>query len=272
MSTAGQRLRALREQLGFTVREVEAASTQLATTSQQIEFAISRGSVSQIETKGQVPSIFRLHSLAVIYRRDLRELLSWFGINTEETAPALKLAAPRKSHRSESGLNTGAVRIPIRLDAGFDRRRTVDLERMIEQWGTVPLDHIADMVNGDYRYGYVGSEDFTMYPILPPGSFLQIDGSKKSVISGMWRSEYERPIYFVQTQGGYVCCWCSLLQEELTLQPHPLSPVPVRTLRHKHEAEVVGQVVGVAMRLVDWMPAGKANDLKWIGPRENGQS
>ena len=26
-----------------------------------------------------------------------------------------------------------------------------------------------------YTYGYIGSEDFTMYPILPPGSFVQVD-------------------------------------------------------------------------------------------------
>jgi len=35
------------------------------------------------------------------------------------------------------------------------------------------------------------------------------------------------------------------------LQPHPLSPVPVRILKHPQEAEVLGQVVGVAMSLGD---------------------
>jgi hypothetical protein len=31
-----------------------------------------------------------------------------------------------------------------------------------------------------------------------------------------------------------------------------LSPVPVRILRHPQEAEVLGQVVGVAMKLTEW--------------------
>jgi hypothetical protein len=35
----------------------------------------------------------------------------------------------------------------------------------------------------------------------------------------------------------------------LVLQPHPLSPVQPRILKDQQEAEVLGQVVGIAMRL-----------------------
>ena len=104
-----------------------------------------------------------------------------------------------------------------------------------------------------------------MYPILPPGTFVQIDESKTRVIEGAWRSEYERPIYFVETREGYTCCWCTLQQEGLVLQSHPLSPVPVRMLKHPQDAEVIGQVVGVAMRLGEWttvetLPEPKARE------------
>lgn len=71
---------------------------------------------------------------------------------------------------------------------------------------------------------------------------------------GAWRSEYERPIYFVETRTGYTCCWCTLEQDKLILQPHPLSPVQIRVLDHPKEAEVLGQVVGAAMRLGEWRP------------------
>jgi hypothetical protein len=91
-----------------------------------------------------------------------------------------------------------------------------------------------------------------MYPILPPGTFVQVDESRNQVIEGGWRSEYQRPIYFVETREGYICSWCSVQQDGLILQSHPLSPVPVRVLKHPHEAEVIGQVVGVAMRLGEW--------------------
>jgi hypothetical protein len=90
-----------------------------------------------------------------------------------------------------------------------------------------------------------------------------VDESRNRVVEGSWRSEYERPIYFVETRDGHTCSWCSMRREEIILQPHPLSPVPVRILRHPQEAEVLGQVVGVAMKLTEWhaldsAPNGKA--------------
>jgi hypothetical protein len=144
------------------------------------------------------------------------------------------------------------VRMPTRLDPGFSLQKTTDLRRAIEQWGTVPLTYLGLFADDRYTYGYVGSEDFTMYPILPPGSFVQVDEAKNKVSDGRWRSEFERPIYFVEMRDGYTCCWCSMKRDSIVLQPHPLSPVAVRVLRYPQEAEVLGQVVGVAMRLGDW--------------------
>jgi hypothetical protein len=90
-----------------------------------------------------------------------------------------------------------------------------------------------------------------MYPILPPGSFIQVDESRNKVVESGWHSEYERPIYFVETRDGHICCWCTLGRDELILQSHPLSPVQSRVVCHSH-AEVIGQIVGVAMRLGEW--------------------
>ncbi len=72
----------------------------------------------------------------------------------------------------------------------------------------------------EYTYAYIGGEDFTMYPLLPPGTFLQVDESRSQVTQGIWRSEYERPIYFVETREGYTCSWCSLKGDQIVLQPH----------------------------------------------------
>jgi hypothetical protein len=58
-------------------------------------------------------------------------------------------------------------------------------------------------------------------------------------------------MYFVETREGYTCCWCALRQNQLVLQPHPLSPVQPRILKDQQEAEVLGQVIGVAMRLAE---------------------
>src|SRR3954468_20437398 len=138
------------------------------------------------------------------------------------------------------------------MDPSFHPPKTLNFGRMVEQWGTVPLKYLEQLSKTGFTYGYVGSQDLTMYPILPPGSFIQVDESRNRVMEGGWRSEYERPIYFVETREGHVCCWCTLRRGEIILQSHPLSPVPARILKHPQDAEVVGQVVGVAMRLGEW--------------------
>ena len=234
------------------MRDVELASNQIAQRFESEEFAIPPSRLSDIETKGITPSIFRLYSFAAIYRREYRELLSFYGLELDGISAHVGFGQPQKSHLSEALSNVKEVLVPTRLDPGFSFQKTADLKRIIEQWGVVPLAHLSLFANDQYTYGYVGAEDLTMYPILPPGSFVQVDESKNKVGEGIWRSEFERPIYFVEMRDGFTCCWCSIKRDAIVLQSHPLSPVPVRVLKYPQEAEVLGQIVGVAMRLGDW--------------------
>ena len=239
----------LREQLGYTLRDVEQNSTRMGERMKNEEYAIPLSRLSDIETKGVVPSVFRMYSLAAIYRLDYLELLSWYGIDLSRLPKELSSTEPRRTHRRVVPATTN-VEIPVKLDPSFDLKRTANLGRMIEKWGLVPLAHLKALSDKGFTYGYIGSEDYTMYPLLLPGCFIQVDESKDQVQSeGVWRSEYERPIYFVETREGYICSWCSVKGDCIILQPHPLSPMPIRMMRFRQEADVVGQVVGIAMRL-----------------------
>ncbi len=253
--SAGQKLRAAREKLGLTIRDVETASARLAEKYKNEDYNIPLSRLSDVETKGVVPSIYRLYSLSVIYRLSYEELLSWFGVDLPQTASDLGVMDSPKTHRLQNRLGAADVQVPVRVDPGFDLRRTSNFGRMIEKWGAIPFVYLAQLADSGFTYGYIGTDDFTMYPLLLPGSFVQIDESRNKIAEGMWRSEYERPIYFVETREGFTCCWCALKQNQLVLQPHPLSPVQPRILKDQREAEVLGQVVGVAMRLSDWVPS-----------------
>jgi len=262
----GQRLRALREEFGYTIRDVEAASIKIAGRHRNEDFAIAISRLSDIETKGVIPSIYRLYTLATIYRRDIRELMSWYGIDLNDMAADLDAIDPPKSHIAEALAPATMMEMPLRMDPGFDERRTCNLGRLIERWGTVPAAFLRNFAKTEFTYAYIGTEDLTMYPILPPGAFLQIDESKNEVVNGAWRSEYERPIYFVETREGHTCSWCAVKNQQLVLQPHPLSPVPVRVLSYPKDAEIIGQVVGVAMKLGDWSPSEPASNVR--GPAQ----
>jgi len=247
--SAGKKLRDLREQMGLTLRDVELASTSLAESRGIEEFIINPSRLSDIETKGVIPSIYRLYVLSVIYRADFTELLKLYGVDLSFTAADFAICSPAKTHRLEIAAGRGNAQVPVKLDPGFDLRRSVDLGRMIESWGVVPMQYLQELAKKKYTYAYIGTEDLTMYPLLLPGSFVQVDETRSRVEEKKWRSELERPIYFVETRDGHVCCWCSVRRGEIVLQSHPLSPVSARILKHPQEAEVLGQVIGVAMRL-----------------------
>lgn len=258
MINAGQQLRLWREQLGYTIRDVEAASQRIAARRTNDDFAIPLSRLSDIETKGVVPSVFRLYTFSVIYRRGFHEVLDLFGLDLADYSADMVLAEPPRSHRFAPKLDQSAAKVPVALDPAFDPRTTANLGRMIQGWGFMPLAVIAQLVPEKFTYGYIGTEDFSMYPLLVPGTFLQINEAKNKVQAGIWRSEYERPIYFVETRDGFTCCWCSVSGSKLILQPHPLSPEAPRALKQPQEAEVLGQVVAVAMRLGEWTSPARA--------------
>ena len=250
--TAGQRLREMREKLGLTLRDVETASYKIAAKHNNPEFGLPLSRLSEIETKGTVASVFRLYTLSVVYRMKFNDLLSMVGIDVKNMAADLAVLSPAKTHVLRSRPSTDPVQMPVRMDPGFDLTRTQNLGRMIERWGIVPLTYLHKFQTDHYTYGYVGSDDFTLYPLILPGTFVQIDETKTEIAQGGWRSEYERPIYFVETRDGHFCAWCSIHHHQLVLQPHTLSPTPVRAFRHPQDAEIIGQVIGIAMRLDEW--------------------
>jgi transcriptional regulator with XRE-family HTH domain len=245
----GKRLRQLREQLGLTIRDVEAASSSLAKKRGNSAYSIPLSRLSDIENKEVVPSIYRVYSLAVIYRCDIREILAWYGVDLDEMAADLSIATVRRTHRIDSIDVIGAAKVPILEKSAFDPAQNCILGRIIQQWGVMPLAFLSQFANVRFSYAYIGSEDFTMSPLLPPGSFIQIDETRDKIVESAWHSEYDRPIYFLETRSGFRCSWCRLRDGQLTLQPHPLSPEPVRIYRHPQEVDVVGEVVGVAMQI-----------------------
>lgn len=164
MLQAGQTLRSIREELGLTMRDIETASARLAAKHKNEEFLVGPSRLSDIETKGLVPSIYRIYSLAVIYHLDFRDILSWYGVDLNAGAADMIFSPLTKSHRSDTLKSASAVQMPVRLDPSFDLRRTSNLGRMVEKWGIVPLTHLSKLALESYTYGYIGMEDFTMYP------------------------------------------------------------------------------------------------------------
>ncbi|MGA2509000.1 MAG: helix-turn-helix transcriptional regulator [Candidatus Acidiferrales bacterium] len=249
---AGEQLRELRNRLGITTREVEEFSRTIAEDRQNEEFYISNAWLTQLENKNSIPSIYKLYSLSVIYRTKFNDLLAMFGIDLTATS-RYQLALPlQNTHLTafEPPDPEKPVTFPVRFDKSFSLETTSLISRMVEVWGEVPVALIQKLDVRHCQYGYIGIQDHSMYPLLRPGSFVQIDNHPSRMQPSEWRTELDRPIYFVELRDGYACSWCEVRGSQLTLVPHPLSGCTIRQFAYPSEAEIVGQVTGVAMRLV----------------------
>jgi hypothetical protein len=79
------------------------------------------------------------------------------------------------------------------------------------------------------------------------GAFVQIDPDQNKVIRGVWPSEPEGPVYFVELRDTTMrFAGAKLEGNYLLLVPSPKSPVPIGHLRYPQDADIVGRVVGFA--------------------------
>ena len=247
----GEVLRELRNRLGVTTREVEEFSRTIAEDRQNEEFYISNAWLTQLENKNSIPSIYKLFSLSVIYRAKFNDLLLVFGIDLN-TSSRYQLDLPlQNTHLAsfEAPDPEKPVTFPVRFDKSFSLDKTSLIARMVEVWGEVPIALIQKLDVRNCQYGYVGAQDYSMYPLLRPGSFVQIDSHPTRAEAAEWRTEFDRPIYFIELRDGYACSWCEVRGSQITLIPHPLSGCMIRQFPYPTEAEIIGRVTGVAMRL-----------------------
>jgi transcriptional regulator with XRE-family HTH domain len=249
MEEAGMKLKRVRERLNLRFRDVEEASTRIAARRGNDEYVLALSRLADIENKGTVPSIYRLYSLCAIYRLDVAEVLSWYGISLGNLPADASMFEHSRTHAVGFHPEEGSVQVPIALDPGLDLSRTVFLSRMIQRWGTIPLMLLNNVDLKEHRYGFIGTEDWTMFPLIPPGSLVVIDDTKRKVASSGWTNEFNRPIYFLEHREGYACGWCTLKDGQLTVQPHPASNSAPETYLYPEEIEVIGQVTAIAMSL-----------------------
>jgi transcriptional regulator with XRE-family HTH domain len=249
MLESGRRLRKAREHLRLKYRDVAEASQMIAKQRANQEFAIGLSRLADIENKGTVPSLYRMYSLCAIYGIKFAKVLHWYGVDLEQLATdaaAISVAQTRPIDFENSA--DALLDIPIEFHQPWDTARTSFLSRQVQRWGKLPASLLPSL-NGHYKYGLVGETDWSMYPIIAPGAFVQIDESKRRIATTGWNHECERPIYFVEHRNGYRCGWCTQKNGVLLLQTHSGSQVAPDIFRYPGEADVLGQVVGVAMRL-----------------------
>jgi transcriptional regulator with XRE-family HTH domain len=248
---AGQKLKMLRNVRNITVREVEQASRRIAEAKGDKRFRISNGWLAQLEKGVSEPSICKLFSLSVIYHVKFFDLIRLYDVDIDEVEKYEPVANPHVTQllSAEGRDKSGTMRVPQILATSFALRGTSlipEKMRVVQQTTAALEDDGAAPIS----YGYVGLKDFTMYPLIWPGSFVWLDVTQNKLQPVAWHNEYERPIYFIELRDGYACGWCELQGNQLLIIPHHSSPATIRRLTYPKEADIVGRVTGFETRCV----------------------
>jgi transcriptional regulator with XRE-family HTH domain len=246
---AGKRLRAARERLGLKIREVERMSRLLAEKKQNQEYYISHAWLSEIERGELTPGIYKIYTLSTIYQYRFDEVLDFFGIQIGDIGrEQIRQPLP---HTHLVGSRDMPVEIPSAAMPGIPLERTDLVSRMFSGLGRIEAGLFPQRPAVASVYGYVGTKDFTLFPLIRPGSFVEIDSSQRRIENTRWGSVFERPIYFVELRDDYACSWCEEKEGSLLLIPFPQSGCRVREVRYPAEAGVIGRVTAVLMRIAE---------------------
>jgi transcriptional regulator with XRE-family HTH domain len=254
---AGAKLKAIRMRLGLSLREVGRLSLKLVAERGNSEFALSRAWLTDIEKGRFVPGTFKIASLSTIYQLSIAEIHRLYGFEPGDIVKQRPLFRPPKTHLlvsvEEDDIQNGLTVDDVLAKSGIEN--TDLLTRVVDIWGDIPVPLLRHVDLRRYLYGYIGIKDKTMSPLLPPGTFVQIDAKQARVQKGPWKQtgsqfQFARPIYFLDIRTGYACGWIEIKNGVLELIPHPDSGVPTRTFRYPGEVDVVGRVTGVAMRIM----------------------
>ncbi|MCZ2153389.1 MAG: hypothetical protein LC114_05735 [Bryobacterales bacterium] len=249
MESPGLALKRIREKLNLRYRDVETASHEIARRRGSDEYIIALSRLADIENKGTLPTLYRLYSLCAIYRLNPLDVLRCYGLPIDRLEEDSLLSPSRSTNllppdAAPAVLTSGNIREGM---AGLDVRETRVLSRDSRSEGWLVHALLGPPRPRSIRVGIVGEGDDAMAPVLPPRSLVLIDDSRKKIARSGWRSEADRPIYFLETRNGYICRWCSVREGEILAIPHPSSTTPPERFAYPSEVEVVGEVVAVAM-------------------------
>ena len=138
----------------------------------------------------------------------------------------------QRTHPIEFGPDEGEISAPLSLDPGIDVKKTTFFSRMVRKVGKSSAGLAQHHGNKEVTLRLHRLRGLEYVPLIQPGALITIDDSRRKIQNSGWSNEFERPIYFMEHRTGYACCWCTLSDDHLVLQPHPASLCPPQVYKY----------------------------------------
>src|SRR5208337_4521207 len=139
-----------------------------------------------IENGDGVPSIFKFYSLGAIYGRPVRELVGYYDVRIGDIGrDHAKFSAPKTHLLGSANLtDSETVTVPLRFRSEGALDNTNLLSKLAAIWGDIPVALVERLNTRGALYGYVGLKDLTLFPLIRPGTFVQIDVNQQKILPG----------------------------------------------------------------------------------------
>jgi len=249
-SRVGELLAFSRSRMELSLREVSALSRCVAEELDDDRYFISQSSLCDYEVSDTSPRhIHKVISLCILYGLRFREFLTASGLALDQSGPQ-----PIPDHlipRLRPPLREASLEDSDPYQSGF-------LGHLLSQCGEIPvfLRQSMAVISGlphaslDALF-WTGAEQKPLHPKLVNALVVLVDRRKKRPVHYRSKPLWQQPIYLLQKRdGSYLCGCCSVENGFLLLHPYSSHLYRHLKLRYHDEAEVIGQIVTMARRLL----------------------
>ena len=212
------------------------------------DFALNPGWINNIRQSGSIPSLRHLHAISVHMKLTFGGVLRIFDIDLDDLVRYEEMLNADRTRLVETYPfdRDRLVQVPSALAATAHFDRTAYIADLVQSWQRVPIRALRGSYwqREGFLYGKLGIADRMAWPVIPPGSYLQIAPLPNPVTSLA-----PRAFYFLQHAKGYFCCRCSLKEGWLDLITNDSEYTGPFRFRYGHEVRAVGRITAFATSL-----------------------
>lgn len=249
-SRIGELLGFTRSTMKLSLREASALSRRVAEVLDDDRYFISQSSLCDYEVSDASPRhIHKAISLCILYGLRFWDFLKSSGLAPDQsgTEPIPDYLIPRSQPPSRDG----SLENSDPYCGGF-------LGHMLSQCGEIPLflrqsmEAISNLPHASLdALFWTGGDQKPLHPNLADALVVLVDRRKKRPVHFRSKPLWQQPIYLLQKRDGtYLCGCCSIENGSLLLHPYSSHLYRHVKLRYHDEAEVIGQIVTIARRLL----------------------
>jgi len=244
-------LKKARLRAGLSFRSASKLSREIAKTLADERYFASAGTLSDYEAGDKLPRhIHKLFTLSIIYSIAFRALLRWFGIEVDDGG--------RNAIVSETNASLGIPASTRRIGRSNGEQSANFFESMQKRFGDLPLflGSALPSLSGILRISLrdvfrMGGQANPLHPALRGAVFVLVNRRSKKPRISPRMPLWTQPLYLLQNRdGSYLAASCATEEGRLVVYAYPLDFTERQPVRRQIDADVVGQIVGVARSLL----------------------